>query len=94
MIVNGRSRAQRMSAITLTGQSIFSKADVAHARPRRPVALRDALVSVRDLLVVRLDFTDDIDIRTVGLDHEKFAHNCWLKNNVGNVEIVGNYHQI
>jgi hypothetical protein len=46
-------------------------------------------------LVAHLDFTDDIKICPVRLEHEKFPHlNCWLKNNVGDVEIVGNHHQI
>ena len=46
-------------------------------------------------LVAHSDFTDDIEIRPVGLEHEKFPHtNCWLKKNVGDVEIVGNHHQI
>jgi hypothetical protein len=50
---------------------------------------------VRQLLVAHPDFADDIEIRPVGLEHEKFPHlNCWLKDNVGDVEIVGNHHQI
>jgi hypothetical protein len=40
------------------------------------------------------DFTDDIEIRSIGLDHEKFAHDRRLKNNVGDVEIAGNHHQV
>ena len=62
-------------------------------RPR-PAAPSEALVDVRELLAVHLDFTDNIDVRSIGLDHEKFAHNWWLKDNVGDVEIVGNHHQI
>jgi hypothetical protein len=51
------------------------------------------LVGVRQLLVAHSDFTDDIEIHPVGVEHEKFPHlNCWLKNNVGDVEIVGNHH--
>ena len=47
------------------------------------------------LLVVHPDSTDDIEIRPIGLKHEKIAHlNCWLKNNAGDVEIAGNHHQI
>ena len=49
---------------------------------------------MRELLAVDLDFTDNIDVRSIGLDHEKFAHNWWLKDNVGDVKIVGNHHQI
>lgn len=50
---------------------------------------------VRELLVAHPDFTDDIEIRPVGLEHEQFPHmNSWLKNNVGDVEIVGDHHQI
>jgi Phage integrase family len=53
------------------------------------------LVGVRQLLVSHPDFTDDIEIRPVRLEHEKFSHtNCWLEKNVGDVEIVGNHHQI
>lgn len=55
---------------------------------------RAALADVVGLLVIHLDFTNNIDIRPIGLDHKKFAHNWWLKNNVGDVEIVGNYYQI
>ena len=40
-------------------------------------------------------FTDDIEVRPFGLEHEKFPNiNCWLKNNAGDVEIVDNHHQI
>jgi hypothetical protein len=47
---------------------------------------------VRQLLVAHPDFADDIEIRPVGLEHEKFPHlNCWLKDNVGDVEIVSNH---
>jgi len=61
----------------------------------RPVAQSRTLVGVRQLLVAHPDFTDYIEIRPVGLENEKFSHiNCWLKNNVGDVEIVGNHHQI
>ena len=50
---------------------------------------------MRQLLVVHPDFTDDIEIRPIGLNHEKFTHrNRVFKNNVGDVEIVGNHHQI
>jgi hypothetical protein len=52
------------------------------------------LAEVRGLLIVDLDFADNINIRPIGLDHEKFAHSRWLKDNVGDVEIVGNHHQI
>ena len=47
------------------------------------------------LLVAHPDFTDDIEIRPFGLEHEKFPHTyCGLKKNVSDVEIVGNHHQI
>ena len=55
---------------------------------------RAALVDVVGLLVIHQDFADNINIRPIGLDHKKFAHNWWLKNNVGDVQIVGNHHQI
>ena len=46
-------------------------------------------------MVAHPHFTDNIEIRPVGLEHEKFPHlNCWLKNNIGDVEVVGNHHQI
>jgi hypothetical protein len=33
---------------------------------------------VRELLVAHPDFTDDVEIRPVGLEHEKFPHmDCW-----------------
>ncbi|MGA7178135.1 MAG: hypothetical protein WBX11_00915 [Thiobacillaceae bacterium] len=45
---------------------------------------------------ILLDVTDYSEICPVGLEHEKFPHTytCWLKNYVGDVEIVGNHHQI
>jgi hypothetical protein len=47
------------------------------------------------LLVTHLDFTDDIDIRPIGLEHEEIPHlYCWLENNAGDVEIMSNHHQI
>ena len=46
------------------------------------------------LLLVQSDFTDDIEVRPIGLDHKKFAHSHWLKNDVGDVEIVGNHYHI
>ena len=50
---------------------------------------------MRQLLIAHPDFTDDIEIRAVGLEHEKFAHrDCVFEHNVGDVEIVGNHHQI
>ena len=49
----------------------------------------------RQLLIAHPDFTNDIEIRPVGLEHKKFPHtHCRLKKNVGDVEIVGNHHQI
>jgi hypothetical protein len=74
--------------------SLQPKADVAHLLSRRPAPLNETLVGLRELLVVHPDFTDDIETRPIRLDHEKFAHNCCLNNNVGDVEIVGNHHQI
>jgi hypothetical protein len=74
--------------------ALRSKADVAHLLTAGAVTPSEALVDVRELLAVHLDFTDNIDIRPMGLDYEKFAHNRWLKNNVGDIEIVGNHHQI
>lgn len=51
--------------------------------------------AVRELLVAHPDFTNDIEIRPVGLEHDQLPHtNSWLKNNVGDVEIVGDHHQI
>ena len=39
------------------------------------------LVDVRELSVAHPDVTDNIEIRPVGLGHEKFPHlNCRLKN--------------
>ena len=47
------------------------------------------------VLIAHPDFTDDIEIRPMGLEHEKLPHvNCWLKKNVGDVEIVCDHHQI
>jgi hypothetical protein len=57
----------------------------------RSVVQSGTLAGARQLLVVHPDFTDDIEIRPVGLEHEKFPHNCWLKNNVADVEIVRNH---
>ena len=59
-----------------------------------PVSLSETLAGMRELLVVDQDFTDDIEIRPIGPDHEKFAHSYWLKNNVFDVESVGNHHRI
>ena len=62
---------------------------------RPELAESETLVGMRQLLVAHPDFTDDIEIRFVGPEHEKFAHRYRvLKNNVGDVEIVGNHHQI
>jgi hypothetical protein len=50
---------------------------------------------LRQLLVAHPDFANDIEIRLVGLEHEKFPHvDCWLKKNVRDVEVMGNHHQI
>ncbi|MDE2210092.1 MAG: hypothetical protein KGJ99_10230, partial [Betaproteobacteria bacterium] len=51
-------------------------------------------LGVRELSVAHPDFADHIEILPVGLDHEKVAHSRWLKNNVSDVEIVGNQHQV
>jgi hypothetical protein len=55
----------------------------------------EALVDLPESLVTHLDFTNDIEIRAVGLEHEKIPHlNCWLEHDAGDVEIVSNHHQI
>lgn len=57
---------------------------------QRPVLWRDgrllALDPMPELLVTHLNFTDDIDIRPSGLEHEQIPHlNCWLENDAGDV---------
>jgi hypothetical protein len=69
-------------------------AAVAHPLPQRRVALSETVDGQLGLFVVHPYLTDDIEIRPIGLDHEKFAHSHWLKSNVADVEIVGNHHQI
>jgi hypothetical protein len=59
----------------------------------KPDIAQEAQIVV-GLLVIHQDFTDEINIHSIGLDHKKFAHDWWLKNNVGDVEIVGNHYQI
>ena len=44
-----------------------------------PVAPSEAPVALPESLVTHLDFTDDIEIRPVGLEHEKIPHlDRWL----------------
>ena len=51
--------------------------------------------SGRDLLVVQSNFADDIEIRSFGLNHEKFAHRDRVfEHNIGDVEIMGNHYQV
>ena len=52
------------------------------------------LVGVRELLVAHLYLADDVEVTPIGPDHENFTHGGWLENNVGDVQIMGNHHQI
>lgn len=45
--------------------------------------------------IVAADVVDDIEIRPIGLENKEIAHgNRRFKNDVGNIEIVGNHHQV
>jgi hypothetical protein len=53
---------------------VSTNADVAHLLPRWPIALSEKPVGMPKLLVVHQDLADEIEIRPIGLEHEKFAH--------------------
>ena len=46
------------------------------------------------LVFVRLDFSDDVEIGSIRLDHEKFTHrDCVFQHKVRDIEVMSNHHQ-
>src|SRR5262245_26048083 len=77
------------------GVFVSTRAELLNVRYWLKADISWRLVSERDLLIIQLNFADDVERRPFTLHHEKLTHrDRVLKHNVGDVEIMGNHHQV